>query len=38
MNMMGFGYHLCPSYNHNGYNDIGGKGIDKMTDQINHQT
>jgi hypothetical protein len=28
---MGFGYRLYPSYN--GYNDAGGKGIDKMIDQ-----
>ena len=31
--MMGFGYRLYPSYNHNGYNGVGGKGTDKMTDQ-----
>lgn len=28
--MIGFGYRLNPSYN--GYNGVGGKGIDKMID------
>lgn len=28
--MIGFGYRLYPSYN--GYNGVGGKGIDKMID------
>jgi hypothetical protein len=31
MELMGFGYRLYPSYN--GYNGVGGKGIDKMIDQ-----
>ena len=30
---MGFGYRLYPSYNYNGDNGVGGKGIDKMIDQ-----
>jgi hypothetical protein len=36
MDMMGFGYRLYPSYyyNYNGYNGVGGKGIDKMIDQL----
>jgi hypothetical protein len=33
MDKMGFGYRLYPSYDHNGYNGVGGKGIDKMIDQ-----
>ena len=32
MDMMGFGYRLYPSYN--GYNGVGGKGIDKMIDPL----
>ena len=32
MDMMGFGYRLHPSYN--GYDGVGGKGIDKMIDQL----
>jgi hypothetical protein len=32
MELMGFGYRLYPSYN--GYNGVGGKGIDKMIDQL----
>jgi hypothetical protein len=32
MELMGFGYRLYPSYD--GYNGVGGKGIDKMIDQL----
>jgi hypothetical protein len=32
MDMIGFGYRLYLSYN--GYNGVGGKGIDKMIDQL----
>lgn len=32
MVMMGFGYRLYPSYS--GYDGVGGKGIDKMIDQL----
>jgi hypothetical protein len=32
MDMMGFGYRLYSSYD--GYNGVGGKGIDKMIDQL----
>jgi hypothetical protein len=32
MYMMGFGYRLYRSYD--GYNGVGGKGIDKMIDQL----
>lgn len=32
MDKLGFGYRLYPSYN--GYNGVGGKGIDKMIDQL----
>jgi hypothetical protein len=33
MDMMGFGYRLCPFYHYNGYNGVDGKGIDRMIDQ-----
>lgn len=28
--MMGVGYHFSPSYNYNGYNGVGRKGIDNV--------
>jgi len=36
MDLMSFSYRLYLSYNHNydGYNGVGGKGIDKMIDQL----